>query len=114
LPKAARDETLIQTLESRVAALSGYTALQAGLTLPEILNSLGDMELVILQKPSWCVFTVVARLTEYCFKDAGEAELQDMIEKMMVLRRPAIFCEKVYQASSDELAQLIVDLRAES
>jgi len=49
------------------------------------------MELVILQKPSWCVFTVVARLTEYgCFKDAGEAELQDMIEKMMVLRRPAI------------------------
>jgi len=39
LPKAARDETLIQTLESRVAALSGYTALQAGLTLPEFLNS---------------------------------------------------------------------------
>jgi len=26
---------------------------------------LGDMELVILQKPSWCVFTVVARLTEW-------------------------------------------------
>jgi len=48
------------------------------------------MELVILQKPSWCVFTVVARLTSIgCFKDA-EAELQDMIEKMMVLRRPAI------------------------
>ncbi len=50
LPKAARDEALIQTLESRVAALSGFTPLlQAGKTLPEILEQLlGDMGLVIL------------------------------------------------------------------
>jgi len=42
-----------------------------------------------------------------------EAELQDMIEKMMVLRRPAILWKSL-QASSDELAQLIVDLKVES
>jgi len=56
---------------------------------------------------------VVVRLTSVgCLKDAGEAELQDMIEKMMVLRRPAILWKSL-QTSSDELAQLIVDLRAE-
>jgi len=48
LPKAARDETLIQTLESRVAALSGLPLLQAGLT-GNFEQLLGDMELVILE-----------------------------------------------------------------
>jgi molecular chaperone Hsp33 len=39
MPKAARDEALVQTLESRVAALSGFTPLlQAGKTLPEIFT----------------------------------------------------------------------------
>lgn len=50
LPKAARDEALVQKLESRVAALSGFTPLlQAGKTLPEIFQQLlGDMGLVML------------------------------------------------------------------
>lgn len=50
LPKAARDEALVETLESRVASLAGFTPLlQAGLTLPEIFEQLlGDMGLVIL------------------------------------------------------------------
>lgn len=45
LPKAARDEALIETLESRVAALSGFTPLlQAGKSLTEIFQDLlGDM-----------------------------------------------------------------------
>ena len=49
LPKAAQDETLVQTLESRVEALSGFTPLlQAGKSLPEIFEQiLGDMGLVI-------------------------------------------------------------------
>ena len=50
LPKVARDESLVQTLESRVAQLSGFTPLlQANKTLPEIFEQLlGDMDLVIL------------------------------------------------------------------
>ena len=37
LPKAARDEALVQTLESRIAQLAGFTPLlQAGKTLPQI------------------------------------------------------------------------------
>jgi len=51
---------------------------------------------VILQKPSWCVFTVVVRLTEYWALKMLGKELQDMIEKMMVLRRPAILW-KIYK-----------------
>jgi molecular chaperone Hsp33 len=47
-------------------------------------------------------------------KMLGEAELQDMIEKDKGAEATCHFCGEVYQASSDELAQLIEDLRAES
>ena len=49
LPKAARDEALVKRLESRVAALQGFTPLlQAGKSLPEIFQDiLGDMGLHI-------------------------------------------------------------------
>jgi len=47
-------------------------------------------------------------------KMLGEAELQDMIEKDDGAEATCHFCGEVYQASSDELAQLIKDLRAES
>ena len=43
-----------------------------------------------------------------------EAELQDMIEKDDGAEATCHFCGKVYQASSDDLNQLIVDLQAES
>ena len=64
LPKAARDESLVELLESRVAGLSGFTPLlQAGKTLPEIFSDiLGDMSLNIfpetqmLQFPLWLFF----------------------------------------------------------
>ncbi|MEQ8958682.1 MAG: Hsp33 family molecular chaperone HslO, partial [Coleofasciculus sp. C2-GNP5-27] len=47
-------------------------------------------------------------------KMLGEAELQDMIEKDEGAEATCHFCREVYQASGDELAQLIEDLRAES
>ena len=49
MPKAARDEALINLLESRVAGLSGFTPLlQAGKTLREIMEELlGDLDLFI-------------------------------------------------------------------
>jgi molecular chaperone Hsp33 len=118
LPKAARDEALIQTLESRVAALSGFTPLlQAGKTLPEMFEQLlGDMGLVILLETQLLRFHCGCSFNRVlgALKMLGEAELQDMIEKDDGAEATCHFCGQVYQASSDELAQLIVDLRAES
>ena len=118
LPKAARDEALVEVLESRVASLSGFTPLlQAGLNLTEIFEQLlGDMELEILPE------TQLVRFNCGCSGDRvlgalkmlGAAELQDMIEKDRGAEATCHFCSEVYQASSDELAQLIFDLQAES
>ena len=118
LPKAARDEKLIETLESRVAALSGFTPLlQAGLTIPSIFEQLlGDMGVVILPETQLVRFHCGCSFDRVlgALKMLGEAELQDMIEKDDGAEATCHFCGKVYQASSDELAQLIVDLRVES
>ena len=118
LPKAARDEALVQTLESRVAKLSGFTPLlQAGKTLPEIFEQLlGDMDLVILPEVQMVRFHCGCSFDRVlgALKMLGEAELQDMIEKDHGAEATCHFCGEVYQASSDELAQLIEDLRAES
>ena len=118
LPKAARDEALVQTLESRVEGLSGFTPLlQAGKTLPDIFEQLlGDMGLVTLPETQLLRFHCGCSFSRVlgALKMLGEAELQDMIEKDDGAEATCHFCGKVYQASSDELAQLIVDLRAES
>lgn len=118
LPKAARDEALVETLESRVASLAGFTPLlQAGLTLPEILEQLlGDMGLEILPETQLVRFHCGCSFDRVlgALKMLGEAELQDMIEKDNGAEATCHFCGEVYQASSDELAQLILDLQAES
>jgi molecular chaperone Hsp33 len=118
LPKAARDEALVQTLESRVAKLSGFTPLlQAGKTLPEIFEQLlGDMNLVILPEVQMLRFHCGCSFDRVlgALKMLGEAELQDMIEKDNGAEATCHFCGEVYQASSDELAQLIEHLRTES
>ena len=118
LPKAARDEALVQTLEARVAQLSGFTPLlQAGKTLPEILEQLlGDMGLVILPEIQMVRFHCGCSFDRVlgALKMLGEDELQDMIEKDDGAEATCHFCGEVYQASSHELAQLIEDLRAES
>ncbi|RAM49485.1 MAG: Hsp33 family molecular chaperone HslO [Hapalosiphonaceae cyanobacterium JJU2] len=118
LPKAARDEALIETLESRVAALSGFTPLlQAGKSLTEIFQDLlGDMgvslfpETQMLRFHCGCSFDRVLG----ALKMLGEEELQDMIVKDNGAEATCDFCGTVYQASRDHLAQLIVDLQAES
>ncbi|MFB2836948.1 Hsp33 family molecular chaperone HslO [Floridanema evergladense] len=118
MPKAASDEALVQTLESRVAALSGFTPLlQAGKTLPDIFQQLlGDMGLVQLPEVQLLRFQCNCSYERVlgALKLLGEAELQDMIEKDNGAEATCHFCGEVYQASSDELAQLISDLRAES
>ncbi|HEY9903283.1 MAG TPA: Hsp33 family molecular chaperone HslO [Candidatus Sericytochromatia bacterium] len=118
LPKAARDEALVQTLESRVAKLAGFTPLlQEGKTLPEIFEQLlGDMNLVLLPEVQMVRFHCGCSFDRVlgALKMLGEAELQDMIEKDDGAEATCHFCGEVYQASSDELARLIEDLRTES
>jgi molecular chaperone Hsp33 len=118
MPKAVRDEALVQTLEGRIAKLAGFTPLlQAGKTLPEIFEQLlGDMDLVMLPEVQMVRFHCGCSFDRVlgALKMLGEAELQDMIEKDNGAEATCHFCGEVYQASSDELAQLIEDLRAES
>lgn len=118
LPKAAEDEALVEILESRVEALSGFTPLlQAGKTLPEIFEQLlGDMGLEILPETQLVRFHCGCSFNRVlgALKMLGEAELQDMIEKDDGAEATCHFCGQVYQASSDHLAQLISDLKAEA
>ncbi len=116
LPKAAREEALVETLESRVSQLSGFTPLlRAGKTLPEILEQLlGDLGLAILPETQMVRFDCGCSFNRVlgALKMLGEAELQDMIEKDDGAEATCQFCGEVYQASRDELAQLIEDLQA--
>ncbi|MBW4649440.1 MAG: Hsp33 family molecular chaperone HslO [Kastovskya adunca ATA6-11-RM4] len=118
LPKAATDEALVELLESRVAGLAGFTPLlQEGKTLPEIFEQLlGDMNLFIFPEVQDLRFHCACSFDRVlgALKMLGEDELQDMIEKDDGAEATCHFCGRVYQASSDELTQLIADLRTES
>ena len=110
LPKAARDEALVETLESRVAGLAGFTPLlQAGKNLTEIFGDLlGDMGLVIFPERQMLRFHCGCSFDRVlgALKILGEAELQDMIIKDDGAEATCDFCGNVYQASSDQLARL--------
>ncbi|MGK7904502.1 MAG: Hsp33 family molecular chaperone HslO [Hormoscilla sp.] len=118
LPKAATDEELVATLESRIGALSGFTPLlREGLSLPEIFSQLlGDLGLVILPEVQMLRFDCKCSFNRMlgALKLLGEAELQDMIEKDDGAEAICQFCGEVYKANSKQLAQLICDLRTES
>lgn len=115
LPKAAQDEALVATLESRVSALSGFTPLlQAGKTLIEIFNDLlGDMGLNIFPETQMLRFHCGCSFNRVlgALKILGVAELQDMILKDNGAEAICDFCGNIYQASSDDLTQLIGDLQ---
>ncbi|WP_017316066.1 Hsp33 family molecular chaperone HslO [Mastigocladopsis repens] len=118
MPKAARDEALVETLESRVAALSGFTPLlQAGKCLTDIFQDLlGDMGLVVFPETQILRFHCRCSFDRVlgALKMLGEAELEDMIVKDNGAEATCDFCGTVYQASRDDLSQLIVDLQAEA
>lgn len=67
LPKAARDESLIELLEARVSQLSGFTPLlQAGKSLPEIFEQLaGIWGWIFFRRYSLSVSAVAALLSEF-------------------------------------------------
>ncbi len=118
LPKAARDESLVTILESRVAALAGFTPLlQRGRNLNEIFEDLlGDMGLSIFPESQMLRFHCGCSFDRVlgALKILGEVELQDMIIKDDGAEATCEFCGEVYKATSDHLAQLIVDLQTES
>ena len=117
MPKAARDESLISLLESRVATLADFTPkLRSNQTLPEIFESLvGDLGLQILPNQDtqsirfYCPCTYDRMLG--ALKMLGADELQDMIEKDNGAEATCHFCGEVYQADSHELAELIDEIK---
>ena len=118
LPKAARDQSLVTLLESRVSQLSGFTPLlRAGKSLNEIMEDmLGDLGLTIMPESQIVRFSCRCSFDRVlgALKMLGEAELQDMIEKDEGAEATCQFCNEVYQATELELSQIIQDLRAES
>ncbi|MDA0672193.1 MAG: Hsp33 family molecular chaperone HslO [Cyanobacteria bacterium] len=117
LPKAARDESLITLLESRMAQLSSFTThLRDHQTLPEIFASLvGDLDLTLLPGEQAVRFHCPCSSNRMlgALKMLGAEELQDMIEKDDGAEATCHFCGEVYRASASDLSQLIEDLRLE-
>lgn len=118
LPKAARDEALIETLESRMASLSGFTPLlQAGKSLPQIYEQLlGDMGLHVFPETQMLRFHCGCSFDRVlgALKLLGQQELQSMIEQDDGAEATCHFCGEVYRASSNELEQLLQELQSEA
>ncbi len=118
MPKSARDESLIETLEARVSKLQGFTPLlRQNYTLPEIFQQLlGDLGLVILPEVQMTRFNCSCSFNRVlgALKMLGEAELEDMIEKDEGAEATCHFCGEVYQASKNDLIELVAQLRSES
>jgi len=115
MPKAAIDDELVALLESRIESLQGFTPLlQAGKTLPMIFEDLlGDLGLEILPETQMVRFHCGCSFDRVlgALKLLGEAELQDMIEKDEGAEAICHFCGEVYKADSNQLTQLIGELR---
>lgn len=115
MPKAAIDDELVALLESRIESLQGFTPLlQAGKTLPMIFEDLlGDLGLEILPETQMVRFHCGCSFDRVlgALKLLGEVELQDMIEKDEGAEAICHFCGEVYKADSNQLTQLIGELR---
>jgi molecular chaperone Hsp33 len=115
LPKAATDEALVQTLESRISTLSGFTPLlRQRQTLPDIFQHLlGDLGLNILPETQMVRFHCPCSFERVlgALKMFGTAELRDMIEKDNGAEAKCEFCGKYYHANRDHLQQLIEELQ---
>ncbi|NKB18716.1 MAG: Hsp33 family molecular chaperone HslO [Pseudanabaena sp. CRU_2_10] len=117
LPKAAQDASLVELLDSRVSALTGFTPLlREGKSLAQILQDLlGDLGLDIFPKTQLVRFQCRCSFERVlgALKMLGEAELKDMIEKDDGAEATCHFCAQVYQADRHQLAQIIDDLKAD-
>ncbi len=118
LPKAARDESLVTLLESRLEGLTGFTPLlQAGQSLPDIFqNLLGDLDLHIFPEVQMVRYQCDCSFDRAlgALKLFGVRDLQDMLEKDGAAEATCHFCGEVYRADVAHLTGLIADLEAES
>ncbi len=115
LPQAANNEPLVALLESRLAALAGFTPLlQAGKSLTDMFAELlGDLGLEILPEVQLlrfhCACTRDRALS--ALKLFSVAELHSMIAEDNGAESTCEFCGNVYQASPDELLQVIHEMQ---
>ncbi len=116
LPKAARDESLVTLLESRVSGLQGFTPLlQSGKSLPEILEELlGDLELKIFPDEKELKFDCPCSEQRMlgALKLLGTAELEDMIVTDKGAEATCEFCGEIYRVSEHQLSELVGELVA--
>jgi molecular chaperone Hsp33 len=118
LPKAAENPGLVELLESRIGALSGFTPLlQSGKTLTDIFQDLlGDLGLNLLPQRQIVQFHCPCSRDRVlgALKILGTTELEDMIHRDQGAEATCHFCNQVYRASSQELTALIDELAAEA
>ena len=116
LPKAAEDPTLVETLESRVNQLQGFTPLlRQGKSLHDIFtNLLGDFGLHIFPEVQMVRFNCSCTFDRMlgALKLLGVSELEDMIVKDGGAEATCQFCNEVYHADVEHLNRLIKDLQA--
>lgn len=114
LPKAARDETLITKLESRLGRLSGFTPLlQQGKSLQDIFEDLlGDEDLHIFPETQLVRFDCSCTFERMmgALGLLGKEELLDMIETDGGAEATCNFCGEVYHADVDHLKNVIAQL----
>jgi molecular chaperone Hsp33 len=117
LPKAARDESILELLESRVSGLQSLPELlQSGKTLAEIMESLlGDLGLVILPDDRAVKFQCRCSFERMlnAVKILGEAEIADMIVTDGGAEATCHFCSEVYHADVADLQRLLTEIQAE-
>jgi molecular chaperone Hsp33 len=114
LPKAARDEALVDLLQSRLETFQGFTPLlQAGQTLPQMMhNLLGDLgleifpEVQMLRYHCGCTFDRMAD----ALKMLGTQELEDMLHQDHGAEVTCDFCGDVYRLDDRQLGDLITQL----
>ncbi len=114
LPKAAKDESLVTLLETRVSGLQGFTPLlRSGLDLPDILEELlGDLGLNIFPDQKTLKFDCPCSEQRMlgALKLLGTEELNDMIATDKGAEATCDFCGEVYHVSEEKLSQLVGEL----
>lgn len=114
LPKAARDESLITKLESRLGSLAGFTPLlRQGKSLHDIFNDLlGDEDLHIFPETQLVRFHCPCSFERMMgsLQLLGKEELQDMIETDGGAEATCNFCGEVYHADVDHLKNVIAKI----
>ena len=114
MPKAATDEALVELLESRLSTLTGFTPLlQAGKSLPQMFEELlGDMGLTIFPETQMLRFNCKCSSDRMmgALKLLGEDELKDMIKVDNGAEVTCDFCGEVYQATAQDLENLVIEL----